>query len=980
MSNESDPYAELRAAYSMPRGIARSSMIESVVERADAAGDESLAWDARLLLVNSYSLGGEPLKRFAPFARLLQRYDADPAAIDVDSRNELFWHFKGVTVGALSHPGVTRQQIETGLVDMEERYRAAGEGMAPVLGVRYQVEAHIHGEEAAEEAYLAWTRAPRTLLSDCEGCEPTERVAYLVARGRYADAVSEAAVVLDRESDVCVEQPQQMISWAMEPLLRTGDPVRAAREHLRAVRRLRSVPGDLEHWGQHVLICARSGRLVRGLDLLEERLHEIDHPPAPDEAMWLAAAGARLLTGLIEAGHADLSVQARNGGEPSGTVAEVVADLTGRARGLAAQFDARNGTATVGNRVEQWLAASELPDLPLDEVDAQGRIAVVRGRVPDPVLPPAPAPAPVEFEAVFAAYRSARDSGSRARRAVALQAWTNLRPTVPPDADPVAVARLDAALAMEDVQSDREDLPRLAQAALTLRAAGDLAGALQYELVCLGRGLETGAITATDGQAQLTALLAQAQECEPVERGPLMLGALPVLAALDPERDVRAEQDVLLAQGLELLGQADALTPYQRACQALLMLYRSLGLEPEQRLSMMRAALDLIPVGERAHERAMIGVRLGSHLAESGDLDAAVDVLEPAVVDADVTGAAPLAAEAWMLLGRIRDHIGDQPGAVEAFTRAIGLLGADSAPMRLAGLRQDLVHALRAEGRSLEAAELAEAGLHALTEFASGQGISPDMESEPATSDVRRQLGTLAFAAALAALDLAEQAHAADLARRSAGWHASIGWGLAEAEALSLAARAEEDPAEMLRMLRRAAELFAEGGHWQAAARSRRTALGLTLEVEGPEAVGLRLGEARAALHAVTPEEEAQERGRAWEHLALTEQSAQLLAAGSKLDEALAALEGLDTAYLDLGDQGSVGDVAVLRADVLIDLGRADEGLAGLQAVLQVAVDAADAQEMRRLGGQLARMLDQVGRPDDAEEAWERYCGPASSE
>jgi tetratricopeptide (TPR) repeat protein len=145
-----------------------------------------------------------------------------------------------------------------------------------------------------------------------------------------------------------------------------------------------------------------------------------------------------------------------------------------------------------------------------------------------------------------------------------------------------------------------------------------------------------------------------------------------------------------------------------------------------------------------------------------------------------------------------------------------------------------------------------------------------------------------------------------------------------------------------------------------------------TLSVEGPEAALAAVEAARAALHQATPEE-GREQALAWEHLVLTEQAARVLVAIPRLDEALASLEGLDPAYADLGDLQSVGDVVVLRAEILIGLDRAEEALASMTEHAQQAVDAGNAQGARRFGGELARMLDDLGRPEEAETAWQRY-------
>ncbi|MEJ2579590.1 MAG: hypothetical protein P8Z68_10955, partial [Kineosporiaceae bacterium] len=298
--------AELRESDRLPFGVARSAAVEDLVARADDLNDVPLSIAARLHLMTAYSYGGEPLRRFPVFDWLLARYAEDPELFDDDNRYRLLWMFKWVTVGVVEHPAVPLDRIMSGLDDMERHYVDAGQGLAPVLSSRFQVLARVQGHAAADEAYRRWQDASRTPLSDCRTCEPALQVWHLAALDRDTEALTLAFPILEHGG--CADQPQKMIGHALDPLLRLGMSDRAATEHLRGVRLLRERPGSTATWAQHVQLCARTGRLHRGLDLLEHRLHEVDDAPAPEDAMWLAAAGARLLRGLEELGEGDLPV------------------------------------------------------------------------------------------------------------------------------------------------------------------------------------------------------------------------------------------------------------------------------------------------------------------------------------------------------------------------------------------------------------------------------------------------------------------------------------------------------------------------------------------------------------------------------------------------------------------------------------------------------------------------------------------------
>lgn len=1025
---------DLTNAAALPYGLARSAAIEALVNPADDSGDAALARDVRLELISAYAHGGEPLKRFMPFSWLLDRYDNDPGSFDESSRMMLLWMFKWVSVGALSHPAVSLENIRRGLSDMEDRYHAAGEGLAPYYGCQVSVESHVNGHARAEDAYLAWTRAPRTRLSDCEQCEPTDRVLHLAATSRHAEAVGEALSVLHANT-WCLEQPQSIVATSLESMLAVGQATRAAQEHVRGVRLIRGRPGNTSKWASHILVLARAGRLSRGLDLLEDHLHEVDEAPTPIDAMRLAAAGARLLRGLVDEGRGDLTVTMRAGkgrsesagdgrSEPA-SVDDVQQRLTQVARDIAAQFDVRNGTGTVGSVVEEWLDASELPDLPLDEVASRrglGAAPATRARrtagttgTTAPTGTPSGSPAvamaftvpPTDDDEarqrlaeIDAALDLSQRTGSLEQRIAVMSGWRTLRASLPEHLDAterVAAARLDVALALDDLSEGGGDQKALEAATSRLRAIGHHALAVRYDLF----GLARRAGPADEFAAlvfELDALLAEADEhCTPADRGCMALPAMSILSSHSAESGVQERITATLQAGIDLLqqGDVDSLTGYQRGCLVGLLLSRVRREQSDDAIPVFRSALALLPPGWRARERAIVGMNLAGELAEVGDLPGARILLEEAAQDARTAGEPEIGADALGMLGRVHNHRGNAPAAVAAFSAAGQLIQETGGPTRIAEGQQELVHALRAAGRSPEAAELAETALQMLVEQTRLDEV--DAGSSGASPAAVRVAATLAFAGALAAWDLDEDAHAYGLARRSAAWHRSIGWTLAEAEALTLAGEIGSDPAESMKLFAAAAKLFdgdgdgdgggggggGDGGKgegpggdgrrdWRRAARCRRLLAGSVMSAEGLEPAREALAAAQTALEAYTPRD-GEEIAYTVEKLALTVQTARILANGDSLGEALAVVEGVDQGYRDVGDQGMARDVIGFQVDILVHLDRAEEALLRQTEIAEEALNAGETHEARGRGADLARILDDLGRSDQAEAAWQRF-------
>ena len=378
----------LREANGLPLGAVRIAACEHVRGEAERVGDPVLIFDTLCDLATAYGFGGgDPRRKIAAVAAMVSLMDTTPAlAGDHQRRRSLLWRLKWVTVSPLGYPEVPLDRVREMLDDMQRRYLAAGEGLAPVLRNRYRFSRTVHGPEAAHDDYLAWVRAPRTDLSDCAACEHTSRVEQLADLGHDEQAVHEALPVLDGRVS-CTMEPERAIGYAMVPLLRTGRAERAAVEHLRAVANLvRKKPWRLVAVAEHISVCARVGRLDRGLKLVEAVLPLLDYDIEPHSRMLLAAHASRLLRALVESGRADLPVHRGHPPRisslsplpqpvvPTSTTAGALADLlTAEARSIAARFGTRDGTTVAIDEVERILAADPLPVLPLERVSRAGR-------------------------------------------------------------------------------------------------------------------------------------------------------------------------------------------------------------------------------------------------------------------------------------------------------------------------------------------------------------------------------------------------------------------------------------------------------------------------------------------------------------------------------------------------------------------------------------------------------------------------------
>lgn len=373
-------YQALQANDQRPYGRTRTVTAEELVDAAEQFGEPGPLIDALLELQEAYTYGSEPRKSPVVFARLLTLFDEQPDVFDERLRHQLFWRFKWVAHALRQLPEIPLTSLRQWLTEMRDRYEKAGLGLQPYYGQVYQLAAHT-GEDTAL-AHDLWAARTRTRLSDCEACETCQRARFHLRAGDDDRALAAWEPVLAGKES-CKEEPARSASYALLPLLRTGDTDRARTLHLTGYRACRRNPSMSEEVGRHLEFCALTGNEARGLELLAENRNLFDEVDSPlDQFGFLT--GVEVLLQRVEAlGHGALPATGYAG--RTWTVAGLRAEVRGRADDLAARFDARNGTTAHADRRRARLERAPL----LDALEL-----TLRTRSLDEVAPAAPAAVP----------------------------------------------------------------------------------------------------------------------------------------------------------------------------------------------------------------------------------------------------------------------------------------------------------------------------------------------------------------------------------------------------------------------------------------------------------------------------------------------------------------------------------------------------------------------------------------------------------
>ncbi|MFD0266220.1 hypothetical protein ACFVGY_06440 [Streptomyces sp. NPDC127106] len=353
-------FEALRENNERPHGLQRTITAEELVEAAEPFDKPDILVTALMELMAAYEYTGEHRKSPVAFARLLKLGEDSPGAFSEWEAHQLLWRFKWVATSLLQVPEVPLATIEAWIGRMRERYEAEGQGVQPVAAMRHHVAAHTGAGLVA--AYDLWATRPRTSLSDCEACETRHHALHRARAGEDAAALDTWRPVLDGSSS-CSDEPQMSQAQALLPLVRLGRTDEARSHHLTGYRRVRGMAGMQEEVGLHLEFCALTRNEGRGLEILAENRPLFEATGAPLARLGFLTGVEVLLARLVADGYSATPVAGPPG--RNWTAGELLDTVRGEADGLAAAFDARNGTTAVGDRRRSRLEHPPLLDEPL---------------------------------------------------------------------------------------------------------------------------------------------------------------------------------------------------------------------------------------------------------------------------------------------------------------------------------------------------------------------------------------------------------------------------------------------------------------------------------------------------------------------------------------------------------------------------------------------------------------------------------------
>ncbi|ROR37888.1 tetratricopeptide repeat protein [Kitasatospora cineracea] len=373
--------AALRANDELPHGRTRTVTAEELVDAAEQFDDPELLAFALLELTEAYEYDAEQRKLPVVFARIAKLRTEHPDSFGDWENHATDWRYKWVAAALLSVPDVPLEAVRRWHGELRRHYLERGHDLQPYYAQQYRLAAHTG--EGVQDAFELWAGRWRSRYSDCHACELREQARHFVARGEDERALEIWQPVFSGERS-CSEEPHTSRALALLPLLRAGRLDEARSAHLTGYRWARGRPAAAEAVGLHLEFCALTRNEPRGLEILAENRDLFDRHGDPLSRLHFLTGAHLLLARLVEDGHGDVPVAGPPGAHR--TAAALLAELRTEGDALAARYDARNGTAAVGDARRARLARTPLfaEPLPLG----------LRATGPAPAAAqPAPAPA-----------------------------------------------------------------------------------------------------------------------------------------------------------------------------------------------------------------------------------------------------------------------------------------------------------------------------------------------------------------------------------------------------------------------------------------------------------------------------------------------------------------------------------------------------------------------------------------------------------
>jgi hypothetical protein len=292
---------------------------EAAAELAAAEGDLDLEWKIRAGLVSFTYRYPVRRARISNYGWLVARADAEPERFQLN-----LWYYKWVIPDLYQTVAIDSVAIGRALDDFDRRLAVDGESKKPVLKLRAHAAAATGRLDDVETYLKLWQAAGRSGENDCLACDVGSHVSFLVALGRYSEALAVGTGMIAGSTRCGVEEPGCSMGYLSHAARQLGDDRLAEKLRADGLTWIKSAHSVLGQVGDHIRDAVKAGHIDQALLVVSENLERLESPTETDLGRLRFLSAVRLVSRL------------------GGDIPDP-AKLCAEAESLAAKFDRRNG-------------------------------------------------------------------------------------------------------------------------------------------------------------------------------------------------------------------------------------------------------------------------------------------------------------------------------------------------------------------------------------------------------------------------------------------------------------------------------------------------------------------------------------------------------------------------------------------------------------------------------------------------------------
>lgn len=165
------------------------SLLKQAIQVADANNDLDWGFDLRLDLISLEKDTSHCTESFPAFTWVLSAYDANPELFNED---DFLWEYKWMAAAARRNVNISRQQVEAIMADLKVRMERNGYTLRGYYSVMIYWYLFI-GDMAEANRFLELRDStPRDRMSHCPACELDTRVEMELIQGLFDKAITTA--------------------------------------------------------------------------------------------------------------------------------------------------------------------------------------------------------------------------------------------------------------------------------------------------------------------------------------------------------------------------------------------------------------------------------------------------------------------------------------------------------------------------------------------------------------------------------------------------------------------------------------------------------------------------------------------------------------------------------------------------------------------------------------------------------------------